>query len=200
MRRRCLSLQASYAIAAGVEFLQIREPDLPAAELSAIVEALLALARGSRTRVLVNDRVDVALACRADGVHLRADSVPPRAVRALAPSGFVVGRSVHTVDEAVAAEDVDYLIAGTVWPTSSKPADRALIGLEGLRAIVSAARVPVAAIGGVEVERLADIQATGAAGAAAIGLFLGRIDEVTHCRARPLDGVAEVRARIAAAR
>jgi len=198
--RRCLAQQASYAIAAGIEFLQVREPDLSAAELSRIVTDLLTLARGSRTRVLVNDRADVALACGADGVHLRADSVPPSLVRVIAPDGFVIGRSVHTVDEAARTEGVDYLIAGTVWPTSSKAPGHPLLHPAGLKAIVEASRVPVLAIGGVELENLAELSAAGAAGAAAIGMFLSRIEDGPHCRACSLDEVAAARARIADAR
>jgi thiamine-phosphate pyrophosphorylase len=114
------------------------------------------LARGSSTRVVVNDRLDVAIACGAAGVHLRADSVRPDAVRRAVPGTFVVGASVHTLAEAVAAApSVDYIVAGTVWPTESKPS-AATIGLEGLARIAAAVGVPVLAIGGVTLERLAD--------------------------------------------
>src|SRR5205814_6308936 len=92
--------------------------------------------------------------------------------RALAPSAFLIGRSVHSIDEAQeAAPHVEYLIAGTVFPTVSKPADRPLVGLEGLRAIAGCVRVPVLAIGGVSLDRITSLARAGAAGIAAIGLF-----------------------------
>jgi thiamine-phosphate pyrophosphorylase len=130
--------------------------------------------RGTRTRVVVNERVDVAIACGADGVHLRADSLPAAAVRAIAPPAFLIGRSVHTATEARASGTaVDYLLAGTVWPTQSKPLDYALLGVTGLAGIVAAAAVPVLAIGGVTIERAGEAAAAGAAGVASIGLFQG---------------------------
>jgi thiamine-phosphate pyrophosphorylase len=123
----------------------------------------------------VNDRLDVALAAGAAGVHLRGDSVAPSRVRKIVPAGFIVGRSVHSVAEAMAAApDVDYLIAGTIWPSPSKPPDRAAAGPGLLRRIARSAGVPVLAIGGVTLERMPEIASAGAAGAAAIGLFMDR--------------------------
>ena len=95
--RACLLRQARFAVEAEIDFFQVRERDLEAADLAAAVSAIIAIARGTRTRVLVNDRVDVALACGAAGVHLRADSIAASAVRSIAPPEFVVGRSVHSV-------------------------------------------------------------------------------------------------------
>ena len=92
----------------------------------------------------------------------------------MTPGGFVIGRSVHTPDEARAAIGADYLIAGAVFATASKPATTVWLGLGGLRSIVAASNVPVLAIGGVTVDRLDDIAAAGAAGIAAIGLFQPR--------------------------
>jgi thiamine-phosphate diphosphorylase len=183
--RLCLSSQIRHAVDAAVDVVQIRERDLDARELSSIVRAAVAQTRGTRTRVVVNDRVDVALACAADGVHLRADSVPAASVRRIAPAGFLVGRSVHSAEAARQADDgVDYLIAGTVWATESKPASAPLLGVAGLEAIVSAVDVPVLAVGGVSVERARDCAAGGAAGIAAIGLFLG--SPPAGCRATDL--------------
>jgi thiamine-phosphate pyrophosphorylase len=172
-RRHDIGEQARAAVAARIDLIQIRERDLDAAALSSIVGAAVAATRGSATRVVVNDRLDVALACGADGVHLRGDSLPAAAARQIAPRGFLVGRSVHSVAEAAEAGGVDYLVAGTLFATPSKPDARRLLGLDGLRAIVAAARAPVLAIGGVAVENLDQIAATGAAGVAGIGLFDG---------------------------
>jgi len=163
--------QAREAIHRGIALIQVRERDLDARPLARLVDAITALSRGTRTRVVVNDRLDVALACGADGVHLRGDSMLAAAVRRIAPPSFLVGRSVHGVPEAIAAGPVDYLIAGTVFQTSSKPAGHPLIGMDGLRAIVTATSVPVLAIGGITLDRLGPVLAAGAAGAAGIGLF-----------------------------
>jgi thiamine-phosphate pyrophosphorylase len=160
------------AVDARVDVIQVRELDLEARELAAMVSAAVARAAGSATRIVVNDRLDVAIAGGADGVHLRGDSVPAARARALAPSDFVVGRSVHSVAEAIdQAPFVDYLIAGTVWATASKPAAAPLLGVDGLAAIARAVAVPVLGIGGVTIERAAILARAGAAGVAAIGLF-----------------------------
>jgi thiamine-phosphate pyrophosphorylase len=164
--------QCVEAVLAGVDLIQVRERDLDGGPLAAIVAELVQLTRGTSTRVVVNDRLDVALACQADGVHLRGDSMPPAMARSIAPPGFLIGRSVRTVDEATAvAPGVDYLIAGTVFPTGSKAGLTEWLGVEGLARICRAVSVPVLAIGGMITDRLPEIAAAGAAGVAAIGLF-----------------------------
>jgi thiamine-phosphate pyrophosphorylase len=170
--RSRLLAQLEGAVHGGVDLIQVRERDLDAANLAALVRDVVSLARGTRTRVVVNDRLDVALACGAGGVHLRGDSIPVLHARRIAPDGFLIGRSVHAVDEVAAAEGSDYLIAGTVFPSRSKARSAPLLGLDGLHAIVRAARVPVLAIGGVTQDRFDEIAAAGAAGVAGIGLFL----------------------------
>jgi len=164
--------QAREAAAAGVDIIQVRERDLEAGELASMVARVVDATRGSGTRVVVNDRVDVALACGADGVHLRADSMPAARVRAIVPRGFLIGCSVHGAGEAAAAaQAADYLMAGTVFPTTSKRGTTDLLGLPGLAAIARAVSVPVLAIGGMSLERAAGVAAAGAGGLAAIGLF-----------------------------
>ena len=169
--RACLAAQVRHAVDAGIDLIHVRERDLEAGALAALVTELLALTVGTSTRLLVNDRLDVALACEADGVHLRGDSIPIDAARRLAPPGFLIGRSVHGVDEAAAATAADYLVAGTVFPSASKPRPGPMLGIGGLRAIVMAAGRPVLAIGGMAGARLGEAAAAGAAGIAAIGLF-----------------------------
>jgi thiamine-phosphate pyrophosphorylase len=170
--RRLLLAQLETAVTGGVDYIQVRERDLEARDLAVLVEAVVSLVRGTTSRVLVNDRLDVALACGADGVHLRGDSVPTAEARRVAPGGFLIGRSVHTVDEAAAAEGCDYVIAGTVCRSRSKATGAPVLGIDGLRAIVRASRAPVLAIGGVTADRFDAIIAAGAAGVAGIGLFL----------------------------
>jgi thiamine-phosphate diphosphorylase len=171
-RRRLVEL-ARQAVDAGVHLIQVRERGLETSALAALVTSVMDVARGSTSRILVNDRLDVALACGANGVHLPADSLPPTLTRSISPPQFLIGRSVHGVDEAAAyGGSVDYLIAGTVFPTSSKPGTARLLGLDGLAAVARATTTPVLAIGGVTKERLPSIAASGAAGIAAIGLFV----------------------------
>jgi thiamine-phosphate diphosphorylase len=173
--------QVSEAASAGVDLVQIREPNLEPRHLYRLVERCLAAAAGRPTRILVNDRADVALTAGAHGVHLRADSYAADRVRAIAPSGFIVGRSVHAQDEAAAAiagGALDYIIFGTVFASASKPPGHRVAGIQGLAAAVAAARpLPVLAIGGVSTRSAPAIRANGAAGVAAIGLFLpGQVD------------------------
>ena len=165
-------VQARAAAFAGVDLVQVRERDLEGAALAAVVRGVLDVVRGTPTRVVVNDRLDVALACGAHGVHLRADSIGGAEARRIVPAGFLVGRSVHTSEEAAAAGDaIDYLIAGTLLPTASKPGRTEHLGEAGLRRIVAAARAPILAIGGVTADTIDVVARAGAAGIAAIGLF-----------------------------
>jgi thiamine-phosphate pyrophosphorylase len=188
--RRCLAAQARFAAEAGVDLLQVRESDLSAADLAWIVRDIIAATRGTPTRVVVNDRADVAIACGAAGVHLRADSAGVAAVRRLAPRGFVVGRSVHSIEAALAANDADYLIAGTVFASVSKPGRTDMLGVDGLTAIVRSVPIPVLAIGGVAESNVDEIGRTGAAGFAAIGAFIRHAGAPPDsCGAAPLDAI-----------
>lgn len=194
--RACLVAQVRHAVDAGVDLIQVRERDLAAGALAALVSELLAITRHTSTRIVVNDRLDVALSCGAAGVHLRSDSIPVSGARRLAPPGFLIGRSVHGVDEAIAAADADYLIAGTVFPSVSKAAAAPLLGLEGLRSIVRAVDRPVLAIGGIAGERIGEVAAAGAAGLAAIGLFMASRPDAQAAGCR----VAELRQIVKGAR
>ena len=159
------------AAGSGVHMVQIRERALDDRTLLQVVRQCVKAARGTRTRVIVNDRVDVALAEGAHGVHLTSDSFPAQRVRMIAPSGFLVGRSIHRPDDAAAAgRSADYLIFGTVFETPSKPG-RTPAGCAALAAAVRATPVPILAVGGVTEHTAADVARSGAAGVAAIGLF-----------------------------
>jgi len=154
--------------AAGVGAVQLREKDLDDRdlyELARLAREILPPA----TRLLVNGRLDVALAAGADGVHLPADGVPAAPLRARFGPGVLIGRSTHTVAEVGRARDegVDYVTFGPVWATPGKGAP---VGLAEL-ARAAAAGLPVYALGGVTLERLGELAGAGAAGAAAIRLF-----------------------------
>lgn len=196
-------------IAAGVDVIQIRERDLDAAPLHALARRATVRAGSSATIILVNDRSDVAVAAGAAGVHLRSDGPPAARVRALGPEGWLVGRSVHTAAEAEAAQDADYLLFGTVFPSVTKgagpprgelraaprPGERDR--LEALRDAVEAGAAPVLAIGGITPDRARACISAGAAGVAGIGLFLaaGTVPGAMGMR----EAVAALRDAIAAA-
>jgi thiazole tautomerase (transcriptional regulator TenI) len=167
-----LERQVRAAAAAGVDLVQVREPDLEAAELVSLVERLVAASAGTSSRILVNDRLDVALAAGAAGVHLKERGFLPKDARALVPNGFLVGCSIHSAAAAVERSDAQYLMAGTVLPTISKP-DSTLLGWEGLAAVVAAAPgTPVLAIGGIDLPSMGLLASSGAAGLAAVGAFI----------------------------
>lgn len=154
------------------DIVEVREPELTSRELCQLVLAVVAAARAASLRVVVNDRVDVALAAGADGVHLPASGPPVAAVRGIVPPGFLIGRSAHSDAEIDRAAGADYLIFGTVFSTLSKPGVHGQ-GLEALRRAVGRFRGPVLAIGGVTAANAQDVLGTGAAGYAGIGMFRG---------------------------
>jgi len=167
-----LQEQARAAAVAGVDLIQVREPDLEAGELTRLTRSLMELVAGTSTKVLVNDRVDVALAAGASGVQLKERSVLPSDVRRIAPSGFVIGCSVHGVASVAARKAADFLIAGTVRPTASKPTVDYL-DEAGLRRIVEAAgEQAVLGIGGLDIPSIPLLAATCAGGMAAVGAFI----------------------------
>lgn len=176
----------------GVDLIQIRERDLEARELTALVRQCVAAVDGTSANIVVNDRADVAMAAGAHGVHLRTDSIDAPRVRELLPAGFIVGRSVHGVEDAALAArsgGLDYLILGTMFPTASKNPPHRLTMMTGLTAVSAHIPIPVLAIGGITVARTEDVARAGAAGVAAIGLFIppaGASIE-THLHARVTD-------------
>jgi thiamine-phosphate diphosphorylase len=174
------------AASAGVDLVQIRARHLEAAALVALVEQSVRAVRGSRARIVVNDRLDAALGAGAHGLHLRGDSPPASRVRTLTPRGFIVGRSVH--DTAGAAEvtsggGLDYLIFGTVFKTAAK-AGHEPAGVARLAEVVSTTPLPVLAVGGVGLDQVHAVAAAGASGFAAISLFadppLERLTEIVR--------------------
>ena len=167
-----LTTQVIAAARAGVDFVQVREPDLEPCQLVPLIRALVEACQDYPTRILVNDRLDVAIAAGAAGVHLKESSFAPELVRRLAPKSFVISAAVHTPFTAAARRFADLLVAGTVLPTGAKPAADYL-GKSGLRTIVAAARsTPVIGIGGLDPTSIAPMAETGIAGVAAVGAFI----------------------------
>lgn len=175
-------------VSAGVDWVQIREKDLPARALAALTREALRVAVNSLSskacavRVLVNDRLDVAIAERAGGVHLGENSLPVAEAKRMIQSArakgllaedFLLGVSCHSVDAAKDAQrsGADYVFFGPVFATPSKSAFGAPQGVRRLAEVCRAVTLPVLAIGGVTVENTASCIAAGAAGIAAIRFF-----------------------------
>jgi thiamine-phosphate pyrophosphorylase len=161
------------AIDAGVDLIQVRERDLAAVVLGGLVSRLVERARLTPTLIVVNERTDIALATGADGVHLRSDGPAVDRVRTLRPSGWIVGRSIHRGDALDVHRRADYLLFGTVFGGGSKRSGTAPIaGIDGLRAAAAGTPLRVLAIGGITPPHARACVEAGAAGVAAIGLFL----------------------------
>jgi len=165
------------AARAGCQLIQIREKDMSAKALAAFTRAAIELARPHGARVLVNDRLDVALAAGADGAHLRVSSIPASEVRAVAAKksldDFLIGVSTHSIAEARLAEEsrADFIVCGPVYDTPSKMEFGSPLGLDVFAEIRDAVKIPVLAIGGINLSNYREPLRRGAAGLAAIGLF-----------------------------
>jgi thiamine-phosphate diphosphorylase len=164
---------ARLAVDAGVDAVHLREKDLPGRPLAEVGRALRR-AIGGRALLFVNERVDVALVVGADGVQLPEAGLSPREVREIAGSRLLIGRSVHDVEgaEQAAAEGADFVIAGNVYETGSKPG-QAGRGLEFVRWLAERCPLPVIAIGGIIPERVPEVVRAGAWGVAVISGILG---------------------------
>lgn len=150
--------------------IQIREKDLGTRELLRFVEAVHQLARPFRIPCLINDRVDLVLATKAAGVHLRADSMPTKEARKLLGNGYLIGQSVHSAEEALQGEQggADFVVLGPVYETSSKQQYGPPLGIDVIREAVRHCTIPVYAIGGLTPVRVEHVMAAGAVGVAAI--------------------------------
>jgi thiamine-phosphate pyrophosphorylase len=162
------------ALAAGAPAIQLRDKTARASELLVQAQRLRDLTARYHARLFINDRLDVALASHADGVHLGPDDIPMAAARRSAPS-LLLGYSTDSPDEAQQAERVgaSYIGCGSVFPTTSKAevAGEA-IGAERLRDVVRAVRLPVIAIGGIAPDNIESLAGTGIAGCAVIGAIM----------------------------
>lgn len=175
---------AEGALRGGVAALQLRWKSGPLREMLRLGEALRELCRQHGVPFLINDRVDVAMALGADGVHLGQEDLPPEVARRLLGPRALIGVSARTPEQAQAAEaaGADYLGTGSVFPTASK-ANPTLIGLEGLATVVRSTRLPVVAIGGVNPENAAACIRAGAVGVAVISAIAQAPDPEAAARA-----------------
>jgi thiamine-phosphate pyrophosphorylase len=161
-------------LAAGLPAVQVRERDLGAAQLAALCRRLRAPTRERGALLIVNDRVDVALAVGADAVQRTGASLAVDEIRSITGQRLRIGASVHSLDDAIDAEakGADWLVFGPVYDTPSKRRYGAPQGLDALAKVTGRVRLPVIAIGGITPERVGEVKAAGARGVAAIAAIL----------------------------
>ncbi|HTN49702.1 MAG TPA: thiamine phosphate synthase, partial [Burkholderiaceae bacterium] len=162
------------ALAGGVDAIQLREKDLSGAALLELAGRLREVTHRYGARLLINDRIDIALACEADGVHLPADSFASTDARRLLGNNRLLGVSTHSVQQAraAAAGGADFIVFGPVFETPSKRAFGTPVGLDALAQAAQAVTLPVLAIGGLSVERVASVLQRGARGVAVVAALL----------------------------
>jgi thiamine-phosphate pyrophosphorylase len=167
----------------GANLVQLREKHLSPREFYVEAEAALVVARERKVRLLINDRVDIALALGADGVHLGQDDLPPVAARQLLGEQAIIGFSTHTLEQAIEAArlPVDYLAIGPIFSTASKENPDAVVGLDALRRVRQAvAPMPLVAIGGITLETAPQVIHAGADSIAVISLLLAEPAEIAR--------------------
>lgn len=166
------------AIRGGVTMVQLREKEASSGEFFALAKELLALTRPLGVPLIINDRLDIALAAGADGLHIGQSDLPLREARRITGKDFIIGVSAATQEEALEAErdGADYIGAGAVFPTGSKADVSAVIGIGGLGAICAAVKIPVVGIGGIGPGNARAVMEAGAAGAAVISAILSQPD------------------------
>lgn len=177
------------ALRGGVDAVQLREKDLAARELAELARSLLPLCRQYGARLLINDRVDVALAVEADGVHLPSSSFTCSDARRLL-GDRLIGVSTHSVAEVetAARQDADFVVLGPIYATPSKAAFGPPLGTAALAEAARRVSIPVLAIGGIDAERLREVRQTQAAGVAVVRAI---------CSARdPKAAAAQLRAEL----
>jgi thiamine-phosphate pyrophosphorylase len=162
------------ALRGGAPSIQLRGKDQPAREQVALARALLVETRAAGALLFVNDRLDVALAAGADGVHLGQDDLPVEAARRIVPAAFLVGISAETAELALAAErgGADYVGTGPVYATGSKADAGDAVGCGRIAEVAAAVRIPVVAIGGIDAANAGAAAAAGAAGVAVISAVM----------------------------
>jgi thiamine-phosphate pyrophosphorylase len=156
-------------IAGGCRMVQLREKEWPSGRLWPLAQRLRERCRGAGVTLIINDRVDLAVALGADGVHLGQDDLPPARARPLLRPGMILGLSTHSVEQARAASaaGADYVAVGSMFPTATKP-EFQLVGPELIRVVRGEIRVPLIGIGGITTDNVAEVVRAGADGVAVI--------------------------------
>lgn len=192
-RGRSLDDLLAAVIDGGCRMVQLRDKDTPSGGVLPLAERLLARARHAGVTFIVNDRVDLAVALGADGVHLGQDDLPARLARPLLRPGMLLGISTHDVTQAHAARDAgaDYIAVGSMFATTTKP-DFQLVGPGLVRKLRGDIRVPLVGIGGITHDNVADVIRAGADGVAVISAVCGAPDPSVATR-RFLDIIRDAR-------
>lgn len=184
--------QVSLLADGGATFVQLREKNLPALDFHNEAKAALTVARQRGVTLIINDRIDVALALGAPGVHLGQDDLPPEAARKLLGESAIIGYSTHNVSQAIAAATlpVDYIAIGPIFQTSSKVNPDPVVGLEGLREVRKAiGAMNLVAIGGITHENAASVIDAGADTVAVISSLLSGGSAAISDRYRALSSI-----------
>jgi thiamine-phosphate pyrophosphorylase len=184
--------QVGRLILGGARLIQLREKHASAREFFREAAAALQVARALGARLIINDRVDIALALGADGVHLGQDDLPPEAARRLLGERALIGFSTHNLEQAVAAAGlpIDYLAIGPIFPTASKENPDPVVGLGGLLQVRAALpSLPLVAIGGMTLENGPQALASGADSLAVISALL---TEPSRIEARTKDWITRL--------
>lgn len=170
-----LYLAIETALQAGVKYIQLREKRLPTRKILDMAYWMKELTRQYGAKLLINDRVDIALAVGADGVHLGQKSLPVQAVRKITGDKFLIGVSTHGIKEALEAEKggADFITLGPIYNTPSKLRYGNPIGIDVLKQVVSKISIPALAIGGIKTDRVKEVLDAGADGIALISGILG---------------------------
>lgn len=180
------TVQITRLIAGGATFIQLRDKHASRRALFDDAEQAIRIARSHDAKLILNDRVDLAMALGVDGVHLGQDDIPPEAARRLLGPSALIGYSTHSVEQAVRASSlpIDYLAIGPIFPTSSKENPDPVVGLEGLRRVRAAiGQMPMVAIGGITLANAKEVVSAGADSVAVIGDLLAdpsAIETRTH--------------------
>ncbi|HPO82566.1 MAG TPA: thiamine phosphate synthase [bacterium] len=174
---RSHSFLAEEALKGGATAIQLRDKEKGGRELYRIGVKIRELTRRYKALFIVNDRLDIAMAVGADGVHLGTEDLPVSVARRIAGKNFIIGASVSSPEEALLAEKegADYISAQSIFRTSSKENVK-IIGLEGLRSIVNVSSLPVIAIGGIDKDNVKDVIRNGAKGIAVISAAVSKED------------------------
>jgi thiamine-phosphate pyrophosphorylase len=175
---RSLTEAVRRALDGGVKYVQLREKDLSSAELYRLALELRSLTNDFNATLIINDRLDIAQAVGADGVHIGAGSLPVAAVRRLIGTDKIIGYSAHAIDEALAAQadGADFVTFGPVFPTPSKAAYGAPCGVKKLAEVVAALRIPVIGLGGISLANITETLSANVRGVAVISAILAAAD------------------------
>lgn len=175
--------QVRRLIRGGAKFIQLREKHMSSKDFFEAAREALEIARKSNARIIINDRVDIALAIGADGVHLGQDDLPPEKAREILGARSIIGFSTHNLRQALEAlrKPVDYIAVGPVFATKTKENPDARVGLSGVETVrLKTGKIPLVAIGGIDLENCPEVLAAGADSVAIISGILSKPENIAE--------------------